>query len=60
MKIKHRPKSFNYQLNLFDWSRERELRASNPAARRIARQFGLPIHYAVTIARLAGLGEQSR
>ena len=55
-----RAKSRNYQLDLLDWSRERELRTTDPIARRLARQFRLPIHHAAAIARLAGLGEQSR
>jgi hypothetical protein len=55
-----RDKSRNHQLDLFFWSRERELRTTNPNARRIARQFGLPVHVAATIALLAGLGGQSR
>jgi hypothetical protein len=48
----------NHQLDLFDWHRDGELRRSNRAARRIARQFGLPLHYAVTIATLAGIGPE--
>jgi hypothetical protein len=48
--------SCNHQLNLFDWCRERELRHANPAARRIAERFGLPLHRAITIAKLAGIG----
>jgi hypothetical protein len=55
-----RDKSRNPQLDLFFWCRERELRRSDPAVRRIARQFGLDIHHASVIVRLAGLGEQSR
>jgi hypothetical protein len=55
-----RDKSRNHQLDLFLWSRERELRATDPNARRIAQQFGLSIHHAATIARLAGVGEQVR
>jgi hypothetical protein len=49
----------NQQLDLFDWHRDRELRRSNWAARRIARQFGLPLHSAVTISRLAGIGSEA-
>jgi len=57
-----RARARNYaQPDLFEWDRERELRRSNWAARRIARKFGLPIHHAVTIARLAGIeGELGR
>jgi len=46
----------NYRPDLFDWHRERELRRANPVARRIAVRFGLPLHHAVTIATLAGIG----
>jgi hypothetical protein len=55
-----RDNSRNHQLDLFFWSTERELRYTDPATRRIARQFGLDIHHAAMICRLAGLGEQSR
>jgi hypothetical protein len=49
------------QPDLFEWDRERELRRCNWAARCIARKFGLPIHHAVTVARLAGIeGEFGR
>ncbi len=48
----------NYQLNLFDWVRERELYGSNRAARRIAQRFGLSLHHAATIARLVELGSE--
>jgi hypothetical protein len=48
------------QLDLFEWDRERELRRCNQAARRTARKFGLPIHHAVTIARLAGIEGEAR
>jgi hypothetical protein len=48
----------NYQLDLFDWSRERELRCGNRVARRIAEQFGVTLTHAATIARLAGIGQE--
>jgi hypothetical protein len=60
LNILNRAKPRNYQLDLLDWGRERELRATDPNARRIARQYGLPIYQAAVIAQLAGLGEQSR
>jgi hypothetical protein len=44
---------------LFDWSRERELRRTNLAARRIAERFGVPLVHAATIARLAGIGPEA-
>jgi hypothetical protein len=46
----------NHHPDLFDWHRERELRRASPAARRIAKQFGLPLYHAITIATLAGIG----
>jgi hypothetical protein len=46
--------------DLFDWYRERELRRTNHAARRIADRYGLPLHHAATIATLAGLDPESR
>jgi hypothetical protein len=48
----------NHHPDLFDWHRGRELRYANPAARRIAKQFGLPLHRAITIAALAGIGPE--
>lgn len=48
----------NYHPDLFDWHHERELRRANPAARRIAKQFGLPLHHAITVATLAGIGQE--
>lgn len=33
----------NYQLDLLDWHRERELRASHPAARKIAEGYRIEI-----------------
>ena len=46
----------NYnQYDLFDWARERELRAANPATRRIAKRFGLSLDHATTVATLAGI-----
>jgi hypothetical protein len=54
-----RVNSRNYQLDLFDWSSERELRHSNRAARRIAERFGVPLVHAATIARLAGIGPEA-
>lgn len=43
--------SRNIQLNLFDWSTERELRRSNRIARRIAARFGVSLIHAATITR---------
>jgi len=51
-KYSKRASSRNHHLDLFGWQREQELRHGNPAARRIAKRFGLPL--AVTIANLAG------
>ena len=48
----------NYHPDLFDWHRERELRHASPAARRLAERFGLPLHRAITIAALAGIGPE--
>lgn len=48
----------NHHPDLFDWHRERELRRAGPAARRIAKQFGLPLHHAITVATLAGIGQE--
>jgi hypothetical protein len=41
-----RAMSHNHRLDLLDWNRERELRLTNPVARRIAQRFCLPIHHA--------------
>jgi hypothetical protein len=54
-----RTKSRNYQLDLFDWSNERELRRRNRAVRRIAERFGVTLIHAETIARLAGIGPEA-
>jgi hypothetical protein len=62
MKIHHR-RARRYGSNefpLFDWLAEQDLKISDPAARLIARRFGLTIHHANVIARIAGLGGQSR
>jgi hypothetical protein len=50
----------NNHPELFDWYRERELRRTNHAARRIAERYGLALHHAATIARLAGIDADSR
>jgi hypothetical protein len=55
-----RASSRNNHPDLFDWYRERELRRNNHAARRIAERYGLPLHHAATIARLAGIDADSR
>jgi hypothetical protein len=55
-----RAKSRNYQLDLFDWSNERELRRNDRAVRRIAERFGITLVHAATIARLAGIGPEAR
>jgi hypothetical protein len=55
-RLHHRPFRFHDHPSLFDWLAERQLRAADPAARRIARRYGLSIFAAATIARLAGLG----
>jgi hypothetical protein len=54
-----RAKSRNRQLDLFDWSDERELQRTSPAARRIAERFGVTLIHATTIARLAGIGPEA-
>jgi hypothetical protein len=54
-----RAQSRNCQLDLFDWSRERELRRSNRVARRIAQRFGVTLVHAETIARLAGISPEA-
>jgi hypothetical protein len=51
-----RPRNL-YQLDLFDdFLREEDFRAANPAARRLAGQFGLSIHHAAVLMQLHGLG----
>ncbi len=44
--------------DLFDWHRERELRYTNRAARRIAERYGLTFPHAATIAALGGIGPE--
>jgi hypothetical protein len=56
MRLHHQPFRFHDHPDLFDWLAERQLRAADPAARRIAHRYGLSIFAAATIARLAGLG----
>jgi hypothetical protein len=46
--------------DLVDWYRERELRRTNHAARRIAERYGLTLHHAATVARLAGIDPEAR
>jgi hypothetical protein len=54
-----RPRNSLHQLDLFDdWMREQDFRPANPAARRLAAQFGLSIHHAVLLTRLHGLGSR--
>jgi hypothetical protein len=60
MRLHHRQFPLHHRLDLFDWIAERQLRAADPAARRIAQRYGVSIHAAVAIARLAGLGDQER
>jgi hypothetical protein len=50
----------NINPDLSDRARERELRVTNHAARRIADRFGIPLHHAVAVARLAGLDPEGR
>jgi hypothetical protein len=57
-RYRKRPACRNHHPDLFDWLRERELRRVNPAARRISERFDLPLHQAITIAALAGIGPQ--
>jgi hypothetical protein len=47
-----RPSRRNYHPDLFDWIVERELRATNPAVRRIAQKFGLSIRHATFQANM--------
>jgi len=49
----------NHNQDLFDWWRERELRRTNPAVRRIARRFGVSLHHAEAIATNAGIGPEA-
>ena len=44
--------------DLFDWHRERELRCTNLAAQKIARQYGVSFHHAKAIATIAGIGPE--
>jgi hypothetical protein len=46
--------------DLFDWARERDLRAANPIIRRLVDRYGISVHHAAAIAAAAGLGETSR
>jgi hypothetical protein len=57
---KRRHNRNHHQPDLFDWARERELRAANPNVRRLADRYGISVHHAATIAAAAGLGETSR
>jgi hypothetical protein len=50
----------NNHPDLFDWYRERELRRTNHAARRIAKRYGLTLHHAAAVARLAGIDQEAR
>jgi hypothetical protein len=60
MRKLHQRNPFNHnQLNLLDRITESELRANNPAARRIADRYGVPIHTAALLARAAGLGPEN-
>jgi hypothetical protein len=53
-------RNYPLQPDLFDWARERDLRAANPNARRLADRYGISVQHAATIAAAAGLGETSR
>jgi hypothetical protein len=44
--------------SLFDWLIERELKATDPATRWIARRFGITTHHARVVARLSGYVER--
>jgi hypothetical protein len=52
-------RNYSLQPDLFDWARERDLRAANPNARGLADRYGISVQHA-TIAAAAGLGETSR
>ena len=54
--LTRRAPSRNSQPRQFFGDRETELRASNPASRRIAERFAIPIFVAAAIARVNGLG----
>ena len=59
-KIHYRKAKSHGTPDIFDWFAERELRARDPVARRIAQRFGVSIYHARIIARASGLGEQTR
>ena len=51
---KHHPDLFT------DWLAGEQLRAENPAARRIADRFRCSIHHALVVVEVGGFGGQSR
>jgi hypothetical protein len=53
-------RNHDLQPELFDWAGERDLRAANPNARRLADRLGISVQHAATIVAAAGLGETSR
>jgi hypothetical protein len=61
-KIHRRParRHGHHDASLFEWLQASDWRAASPAARRIARRFGIPLHLAAVISRAAGLGEGLR
>jgi hypothetical protein len=48
------------QLDLFSWRPTPTLGFAPIAAQRLASRFGLTIHHAIIVARLAGLGSEAR
>ena len=52
-----RPLLRNCQPNILNWCRERELRATNRAARKLAQRYRISIHHAAELAAAGGVGE---
>jgi hypothetical protein len=48
------------QLDLFEWRPVTMPGFAPIAARKLASRFGLTIHHAIIVARLAGLGSEAR
>jgi hypothetical protein len=50
----------HFQPDLFEWLRERELRVTNRAARKLAERYGISAHHAAVLLAAAGVGGPSR
>jgi hypothetical protein len=57
---RHHNRNYHFQPDLFDWARERDLRAANPNVRRLAHRYGISVHHTAAIVAATGLGETFR